>query len=181
MNYQNEAPWGCFPHSKRHLREVYSKFRVIKTARTYEEINSGAAQGFYPLIEWLSPSNEVYSTVSGLLQVIDTGEMTSDRRRHRLYSDPPPKGARRVFEGYRYYPYQFPSPLAAYLVPKDIQVNEPVWIEDLIEDIPAELPSLSITSCPSIHRIPAGPATWLGDRFLVHYTPEQEDRSGWVG
>lgn len=177
MDYIRTAPWGYFPPSRNwSIRESCDHLRTIGTARTIEEINDAVSRGFFPLLEWLVPSEDVFDTVCGLLADNLTGEMSLDMRRHAEYQ-PAPDGTRRVLQGHRYYPYQFPSPFAAYLIPKDLQVGELVWLEDLIADIPALLRTVE----KNVSRIPSAPAIWRDGWFDIQYIPEEEDYSGWVG
>ncbi len=60
-----------------------------------------------------------------------------------------------------YYPYQFPSPFAAYLIPSDLKVGERVILDDLIEDI------VGASHSEGTYRIDSAEAIWNGEKFEV--------------
>lgn len=119
--------------------------RIVKTARTLKMINEAAKVGFLPLIKKVEPSEHI-RTKFKLIQSKVTGEVElitdyrSDYRTNPLldFFDLPEKEPRTNFETVidwtYYYPYSFPSPFAAYLLPGDIAIGEEVLLEDLIED-----------------------------------------------
>ncbi|MBK9248798.1 MAG: hypothetical protein IPM69_11940 [Ignavibacteria bacterium] len=118
------------------FRTDRSNLRIIKTARDEESINQGAQDGYKPLVKKVEPADEIRSKYSVLQNPI-TGEIRTigDFRAKSWNKD---DGFVTVIGFTFYYPYHFPSPFAAYLVPKDIMLAERVILEDLIEDIVAE-------------------------------------------
>ncbi len=64
------------------------------------------------------------------------------------------------------YPHSFPSPFAAYLIPKDLAKGEHVLLEDLIEDFVAQRwnqgDAWRLKSCEAI---------WTGSDFEILYDP----------
>lgn len=74
-----------------------------------------------------------------------------------------------------YYPYNFPNPFAAYLVPPDIAVGEQVWLEDLIEDVVAVWGNQGYRP-----RLDAAAAVWNGTEFEISFDPER-DADHWIG
>lgn len=105
--------------------------RVIKTARTEAAINKAANHGFRPLIKKVERSEEITAKFA-VYQNILTGEIEVVYD----YRSFPKEGYEVVIGWTRYVPDIFPSPYAAYLIPKDIVVGERVFLEDLIEDLP---------------------------------------------
>jgi len=73
-----------------------------------------------------------------------------------------------------YYPHHFPSPFAAYLIPRDIQPGETVWIEDLIEDIVK-----SIWNQGDAFRLESCEAVWNGVDFDIQF--EERHTSNMTG
>jgi hypothetical protein len=65
-----------------------------------------------------------------------------------------------------YYPYNFESPFAAYLIPTDIQIGEKVMLEDLIEDVVGARWNQGDT-----FRMPSCAAIWTGQDFTLVYEP----------
>lgn len=137
--------------------------RIVKTARTQESINSAARQGFRPLVKPVVPSARIKSKYS-VLQDKDTGEITviNDFRSGTIKAD----GSRlTTVIGFKfYYPHQFESPFAAYLIPPDIQAGERVFLEDLIEDIVAGRWNQGDT-----FRLQACEAIWDGNDMVLQF------------
>jgi hypothetical protein len=131
---------------------------VIQTARTEEEINEGIARGYRPLIRDVIPSDEI-KVVYALERDPKTGEYTL--LKDASVQQDPKREMERVLDGECYYPYQFPMPFAAYLIPMDIEEGERVMLEDIIEDIPAE-------RCgESTYRLECAEAVWNGSDFEI--------------
>ena len=133
--------------------------RVIKTARTLEGINQAARQGYWPLVKAVNPSEHIYSTF-GVFQNSKTGqiELSADLRLELQ--------GKKVIDYARHYPYSFPSPFAAYLIPKDLGKGEEVWLEDLIEDI------VATQHAQHRLRLADAPAIWNGSDFEIQFTPD---------
>lgn len=135
---------------------------VIQTARSIEEINTGINNGYQVLIRDVIPSSEIKITYS-LERDLNTGE-------YGLLLDPDEintskDGTERVLEKISYYPYYFPYPFAAYLLPNDLAIGDKVLLEDLIEDI-ADIDSKMHTL-----RLESAEATWNGASFDIKNKP----------
>lgn len=141
--------------------------RVIKTARTKDEINAAARQGLWPVVLPVERDERISSWV-GVHQDPETGEIetTGD---HRY----PPANPRVV--QVEFYPYHFSNPYAAYLVPKDLKSGEEVWLEDLIEDVVGIWGNQGHT-----YRLESAPARWDGTRFEILFDSVR-DAEQWIG
>lgn len=141
--------------------------RIIKTARSKDEINAAARQGYWPVVAAVQQNPQISSWVA-VYQDPETGqiETTGDHRYH-------PSGVRVV--NVRYYPHQFLCPYAAYLVPEDLPVGEEVWLEDVIEDIVGIWGNQGHT-----YRLQSAPARWDGTRFEILFDPAR-DAPRWIG
>ena len=142
--------------------------RVVKTGRTEEAINAAARAGFRPLVRPVRPSADIHYRVA-VFQDSETGEIQTagDVRRR-------PKG-NQVLDFTSYYPYHFPSPFAAYLLPADLVAGEEVWLEDLIEDVVAVWGNQGYQP-----RLPACAAVWNGSSFFLLFDPQRDARR-WIG
>tara|TARA_B100002052_G_scaffold88815_1_gene81720 strand:+ start:696 stop:1136 length:441 start_codon:yes stop_codon:yes gene_type:complete len=133
------------------------KLRVIKTARDKDEINLAANSGFFPLMKLVKPSSKISSKFA-IRQDGKNGtiEILGDYREG--------DGSDCIIGWTNYYPYNFKSPYAAYLIPKDIKIGERVILEDLIEDIVGgrwnQGDAWRLDSCEAI---------WNGDDFEIQY------------
>lgn len=134
--------------------------RVIKTARDELSINKAARDGFLPVLKRVNKSNEIRSKYS-VLQSKKTGEIT-------VIGDARVGGGcdeyETVIDFTFYYPHDFPSPFAAYLVPRDVEVGERVFIEDLIEDFISGSWNQGDT-----YRLESCEAVWNGKDFDIQY------------
>ncbi|MDY0206916.1 MAG: hypothetical protein RBR82_09875 [Pseudomonas sp.] len=129
--------------------------RVIRTARTEDEINEGARAGFFPLLKKVEPSPKIRSKYA-VFQDPETGEISviSDLRHTR---------SRMPTIGFTfYYPHHFPNPFAAYLIPADLQVGEKVILEDLIEDLVGQRWGQG-----DVYRLASSEAEWDGEDFII--------------
>ncbi len=141
--------------------------RVIKTARTTDEINEAARNGLWPVVLPVERNNRITSWVA-VYQNPETGEIqTSGDMRWA------PAGTRVV--NVRYYPHHFRNPFAAYLVPKDLPPGEEVWLEDVIEDVVGIWGNQGHT-----YRLESAPARWDGTRFEILFDSER-DAERWIG
>ncbi|MGI8738173.1 MAG: hypothetical protein ACR2KU_00525 [Gammaproteobacteria bacterium] len=113
-----------------------------------------------PLVKKVEKSDEIRSKYS-VLQNKEIGEIEviGDFR----------AGVRR--RGYEvaidftfYYPDNFPSPFAAYLVPRDIEIGERVFIEDLIQDYIG-----ASWNQGDRYRLKGCEAVWNGKDFDIKY------------
>ena len=67
-----------------------------------------------------------------------------------------------------YYPYSFKSPFAAYILPKDIEPGERVFLEDLIEDLVGTKWNQGDT-----YRLESYEAIWTGSDLEIQYNPNR--------
>jgi len=147
--------------------------RIIKTARDKASINSAAKNGFTPLIKKVKPSSKIQSKYA-VVQNKKTGEIeVIGDYRSDFYSDS--DDFEMVINWTDYYPYNFMSPLAAYLIPKDIKKCERVILEDLIEDYVGASWNQGDT-----YRLESCEAIWNGKDFEIQYDP-RVSRSDFVG
>ncbi len=144
--------------------------RVIKTARDENSINKAAKSGLYPLIKEVKPSDKIRSKYS-VVQHKLTGEIKilGDYRWNDL------EEYEVVIDWTFYYPHSFKSPFAAYLIPKDIQIGERVFIEDLIEDFIGASWNQGDT-----YRLESCEAIWNGTDLEIQYDP-RTNRSDFIG
>jgi hypothetical protein len=135
--------------------------RVIKTARDLESINAGVREGFHPIVRKVEPSPEIRNHFR-LICDGETGEIIQqfdirEEYRGNAWSEV-------VLNWTTYYPYNFPSPFAAYLIPSDLKLGQVVWLEDLIEDYVgfrgAQGEAYRLESCEAI---------WLGAELEIQY------------
>lgn len=143
-----------------------AKYRVIKTGRTEEAINDAVGEGFWPLVKKVERSPDI-CTKYAVLQNRNTGKIkvVGD---YRCFGEPEFDV---VIEWTMYYPYNFPEPYAAYLLPKDIEVWERVVLEDVIEDLIGH--TWNQGSC---YRLESCLAVWNGTDFDLEYDPVKSPR-----
>jgi len=142
--------------------------RVIKTARDMDSINKAALSGLKPIIKKVEPSKKIRSKYS-VVQNKKTGEIEVivDYRNGFFPGDN--SEYETVIDWTFYYPHNFPSPFAAYLIPNDIAIGERVFIEDLIEDYIGESWNQG-----DIYRLKSCEAIWNGTVLKIQYKPERE-------
>jgi len=70
-----------------------------------------------------------------------------------------------------FYPHNWERPYAAYLLPKDLEVGERVWIEDLIEDLVG-----GKWNQGDEWRLNGCEAVWDGTNLVADYSEENIDR-----
>lgn len=150
-----------------------NELRVIKTARDKASINEAARNGYRPLVKKVAPSDEIRIKFA-VVQNKETGEIEvlGDLRREIDEHD---EYETTVIGWTYYYPYNFESPFAAYLIPKDIQVGERVFIEDLIEDYIGASWNQGDT-----YRLESCEAIWNGKDLEIQYDP-YANRSEFLG
>ena len=104
---------------------------VIKTARTIDDINRAASMGYSVDIRRVFYDTKKLNFVMTIGQDPETGriEISNDCRDSFKYST-----YKEIFPFFEYYPYFQPSPISAYLVPKNTPDGTEVIIEDPIED-----------------------------------------------
>lgn len=148
-----------------------NKLRVIRTARDKESINNAARVGFCPLIKKVEKSDEIRSKYA-VLQNKETGEIEvlTDFRSGFIEEN----DYEMVIDFTFYYPHNFPSPFAAYLVPRDIKIGERVFIDDLIEDYVGarwnQGDKIRLNSCEAV---------WNGKDFDIQFDSSQ--RTDFIG
>lgn len=141
-----------------------SNLRVVKTARTVEAINAAAKEGFRPLVRAVDRSPDIHNMVA-VYQHRETGEieLSGDCRWE------PGDAYARVLPHRTYYPYHFPEPFAAYLLPPDLHEGERVWLDDIIEDI------VSVYGNQGWHpRLEACEAVWTKGDFKIDFDPKKD-------
>jgi len=143
-----------------------NNLRVIMTARTLQTINAAAKEGFEPLVKAVLPSPDIHSQVA-VYQHRETREIKlSGDVRIRMGEE-----YERVIPFRRYYPYSFPEPFAAYLVPPDLAEGERVWLDDVIQDI------IAVYGNQGWHpRLECCEAVWVNGDFQIQFDPEKDAR-----
>ncbi len=138
--------------------------RTIQTARDEKSINLAARNGFFPLIKKLKPSKKIRSKYA-VFQNKDTGEIrvSGDYRSYGIEDE----NFKPVIDFTFYYPHQFPSPFAAYLIPNDLRVGEKVFIEDLIQDYVK-----GAWNQGDVYRLESSFAIWNGKDFDILFDPK---------
>ena len=129
--------------------------RVIKTARTLEEINQCLRDGFKPIIREVEPASSIRKKYwvfdhNGKIEMITDSKIYAEKKKHGTL----------IFTDF-YYPYKFPFHLSAYIIPKDIKQFERVFLEDLIEDVIGE------TDGENVYRQAAGEGFWTGEDIVL--------------
>lgn len=148
-------------------RKIPQELRIIRTARTEDEINKAARDGYFPLVKKVSPSPEVRSKFA-VYQNPESGEIS-------VVGDYRLKGGGNEVIGFTfYYPHNFPSPFAAYLIPPDLKTGEIVILEDLIEDLVGDFWNQG-----DVYRLKSCEAVWDGKDFIIHH--DESTVSGFVG
>ena len=153
--------------------------RVIKTARSIEAMNIAADAGYMPLVKELKQSEKLYTTYCVFRNLktnkIETAGAQSGYVQYGERYEYNPDEWEMVISYAKYYPHNFPSPFAAYLIPPDISIGETVVLEDLIEDYyGGSFWSHNI-------RLEALTATWNGSDLIVQYDPDVDGVCNWVG
>lgn len=155
------------------------RLRTIETARNLDEINRAVENGFFPLVKHLKPSDELRSTYcvfrhrrTNKVEVADAEEGYRQYNEHYQYH---PDEWEMVIGYARHYPYDFPSPFAAYLIPPDLAIGERVIIADLIEDYyGGQFWGRHI-------RLESLEAIWDGRDLIVQYRPDVDGVCNLIG
>ena len=137
---------------------------VIATARTQKAINKAAKNGYLPLIRKVEPSKSIRSKYA-IFQHRVTGEIEVSGDFRLEFSDH--EEYKKVVDWTWYYPYSFPAPYAAYLIPKDLQPGQKVWIDDLIEDLISSHWNQGDTT-----RLMGCEGIWTGEDLEINYDPK---------
>lgn len=137
---------------------------VIKTARDFYSINEAARNGFWPIIKKVQPSPLIEKKY-GIVQCKETGQISiSSDYRMGLNRE----GYQKVIDWTFYYPYNFKSPYAAYLIPEHLKIGERVFIEDLIEDFVG-----ATWNQGDVYRLESCKAIWDGESLCIQYDPNK--------
>lgn len=137
--------------------------RIIYTARSLQAINRAVKLGFWPLVKPVNMSPP-YANTYTVYQHYKTGNVKlshDPRQEMKLWGE-----WRKVADFGGQNPVRFRNPYAAYLIPSDLEVDQRVWLEDLIEDLPAVLGVVQ-------ERLSSAEAIWNGQDFEV--LPELPD------
>jgi hypothetical protein len=139
----------------------------VHTARTLEQMNAGAAQGYRVLLK-ATPNPREPSELGYDLEVWQDQESGEVRACVDLRTRPGGYDGRqmtrpwhKVLELRQVYPNEHTSPFAAYLVPRDLTPGTLVLLTDPIEDIVA-------IKHWGAYRAKLVPATWTGTELDVH-------------
>lgn len=139
--------------------------RVIKTARDVESINKAADEGFRPLMKKVEPDPKINFKYA-IYQNSRTGRI-------KVAGDYRERGEGgewdEVIGWTRYYPFSFPLPYAAYLIPKDIRRGEYVFVEDVIEDLIG-----GVWNQGDAWRLASCEARWDGHDLIMQYEFEKD-------
>ncbi len=133
--------------------------RVIKTARDIDTINEAVKKGNKIVVKKVHPS-VVIRTKFAIVRDNKTGEI----RRLTDFRNMDEDRYEMLLDWTKYYPYHFPAPFAAYVVPPDIKIGEKVWLEDLIEDLIGKYWNQGDT-----FRLDSCEAIWNGSDFEIQY------------
>ena len=144
------------------------KYRIVKTARTLEEINKAVKDGFTPLVKKIIPSNKIKSKYC-IYQNVVSGEFVELNDFRSVHEYESNKEWKMVIDWTFYYPYKYERPYSAYLVPSDIEVGEIVILQDVIED----LVEMRFNQ-GDVYRLESCKATWNGTDFVLDYDPKKD-------
>jgi hypothetical protein len=136
--------------------------KVIKTARSIEDINAAAKNNYRPLVKKVEPSAKIKEKMA-VHQNTETGEVQLCGDLRAML---PERGWQEVIPMFWYYPNVQLEPIAAYLIPKDLKVGEHVVLEDLIEDVVGS--SWNQWDC---YRLAISEAIWTGSDFEFDRNP----------
>jgi hypothetical protein len=145
-----------------------SKYRIVRTARTLDEINQGAKDGYMPLVKKVEPSKKIKSKYC-IYQNVLSGEIVEVNDFRSVYEFESNREWNMVIDWTFYYPYKYERPYSAYLVPSDIHVGEKVILQDIIEDL-VEMSS----NQGNVYRLESCIATWNGTDFVFDYDPVKD-------
>jgi len=136
--------------------KYFNKCRVIKTARSIDEINLAKDEGLNFVMKKVQGDPKFHSKMA-ILQDPETKSLygITDYREEYNSEDV-------VLDFFSYRTDSQESPFAAYLVPKDIVQGERVYILDLIENI-----EVANWNQGDAYRQQRGYATWNGSGFDI--------------
>lgn len=148
--------------------------RVIETVRSLEAMNAAAARGLRPLVKRV-PAPRLPRHKMAVYQHRKTGEVyvAGDFR------DSMRESAQwvRVLDWFWFtQPLRPYSPLAAYLIPRDLDVGERVMLRDLIEELPG-----SGWNQGDLGPMASCEAVWTGADFVLDLAKADSERIHAVG
>ena len=152
--------------------ENVKNLRVIKTARKDKDINEASKNGFTVIVKKVEPSPEIRAKYA-VVQNKNSGEITviGDFRNGALSDE----ALTTLIDWTYYYPHNFRSPFAAYIIPEDVLPGERVYVEDLIEDFIGAAwnqgDKFRLESCEAI---------WNGTELEIQYDP-RANRAEFMG
>jgi hypothetical protein len=120
--------------------------------------------GYFPLIKPVFPSDEIRRKIK-IVQNKKTGIISLLRDYRANLAEGGEHNT--VMDWTYYYPYNFRSPFAAYLIPKDLKIGERVFIKDLIQDFPG----LSWNQGDTF-RLKSCEAKWNGEDLIIDFDPD---------
>jgi len=143
-----------------------NNLRVIKTIRSFREINNWIDDGYKVIVREHKRLPLLFRNVTiGEHKVTKKIEIFhEDALKHWFYQQ---LAEYKKLKKIRYYPYKFENPYGAYLIPPDIQLNEKVYVEDLIEDYVGGY-------CWVYHRLESCEALWNGEDLEILYDEYEE-------
>ncbi len=154
-----------------------SPIPVVRTARTLEEMNFAAANGFRLLFQQAGSGRRLRRSL-GIYRTTETGELhlcNDYRKAHDIawvsaQPDPKEVGGEHcefVIPMFQFIPQGPASPVAAYLIPEDLPDNTEVFVEDVIED--------KVKAYPQGTRVRTEYwfATWTGQDLV--FAPEERE------
>ena len=172
------------------------KLRIIKTARTEEDMNKAVLKGYWPLVKRVVPSPDIKSPfyvyqnkktgeIISMSNLSDTNDLVNAVRSKGIYKiltegfdadnevekeeeEEKVEDYILVIEGKDHYPYKFEKPFAAYLIPADIAVGERVFLEDVIEDY------VKTIYGEVSYRLEQCEAIWNGKDLEIQFDPERD-------
>lgn len=140
---------------------------VIRTARTLEEMNFAAANGFKLLFRRVGSVEGVRLQLA-VYQNSETGRVVfTDDARYPLDSEyATVKNYEAVFDYFMYQPAGPDLPVAAYVIPPNLESGTEVFVEDAIEDLLCQMPQ------DTTERMSGWWALWNGEdlKFFPHQT-----------
>lgn len=141
------------------------KLRIISTARTLDNMNQAVKDGHQLIFVRIKPSSKI-KTKYAVVQDKITKEI-SEIHDYRMWDS----STHDILVDWTYtYPYQFPLPFAAYVIPSDINIGEKVYLEDLIEDYVGK--SWNQGDC---YRLKSCTAIWDGKKLNILYDPAKNN------
>ena len=133
--------------------------RRVYTSRNLDDIVRNSGVEFWPVIKRVEPSPEIGQKLM-VCQNSETGRVWISGD-YRMPCEPP--GV--ALDWFRYNPTAYKGPVAAYMAPQDLQVDERVLLVDLIEDIVG-----TEWNQGDSYRLQSAEAVWNGSDFVIDRT-----------